>query len=359
MSPGLLDRILGRNPRENALVELVNLFNLNGFGGVSRNDVADIEARFRVDLAGRHKEYAVFLYKSVLGRLLGKEGLSREDQVTLRHVAEVLRIGREEAEELTRGSAEPVFNEAVRRALRDGKLTHRERQVLERLRSDLRLSPKDAERIVAGGARRLLDGKVRSAVSDRRLSDTEEKDIRQSARRMSAEGVLKDCEGDEYRRSRRMWQIEDGRVPEVPPSRKAAIVMDRGERCYYRAESSWYLPRDARSTGSIREQLRNAARSGSDIEIQKEEMICRAPGGDWRRAGRGNLHITSRRIVFSDEIVVRRFELRDVPDIVAYRNGIAIVEEHGAGRYGFHFFELRDGPEPFLRVYARAVSDLM
>src|SRR5687768_5254028 len=89
--PNLLQRILGKAPKDNAFIEITNLFAENRITSVSMPTVAEILGRHDLGFADCHDAF-LDLFHRVLLHLGNDHALSDEDRRDLAHLQMVLEL---------------------------------------------------------------------------------------------------------------------------------------------------------------------------------------------------------------------------------------------------------------------------
>ncbi|HEX6309462.1 MAG TPA: NAD(P)-binding domain-containing protein [Longimicrobiales bacterium] len=145
----LMQRLLGRMPRENAAVGVNNLLaRAAGVRSVSREEVEGICARHRTTLHGPLAGRFERLYRDYLTYCLEDRHLSGAELADLAHLQHVLRIAPETVAAIHEYVARAVYSRSVAQVLDDGVIDAAERDFLGRLQQELALSGRAAHRIL-------------------------------------------------------------------------------------------------------------------------------------------------------------------------------------------------------------------
>ena len=142
-------RLLGREPRENAVIEANNLF----ARAVAVRDVAPEEIdwicqRFGIDLRRELSGRAERLYREYLIYCLKDHHLSEEEHADLRHLQRVLRLDPQSVAAIHENVARQVYSRSLAGVLEDGRIDAAERAFLDRLQRDLAIPDRAVQRIV-------------------------------------------------------------------------------------------------------------------------------------------------------------------------------------------------------------------
>lgn len=147
--PSLLQRILGRSPPENALVELVNLLaerSPSDFPGP--DEVQAIGRRYGVKLTERFGEELEGLYRTFVLHCLEDRRLSTEESAAAGRLAEALGLSAPRCAVIQRQVARTVYLRSVEEVLADGEVDPGERAFLRELQRGLGISADDAENML-------------------------------------------------------------------------------------------------------------------------------------------------------------------------------------------------------------------
>lgn len=147
--PTLLQRILGRSPPENALVELVNLLAgraPSDFPGP--DEVQAIGRRYGVTLAERFGEELEGLYRTFVLHCLEDRRFSEEEITAAGRLAEALGLSARRCAVIQRQVARTVYLRSVEEVLADGEVDPGERAFLKELQRSLGIPADQAENML-------------------------------------------------------------------------------------------------------------------------------------------------------------------------------------------------------------------
>jgi hypothetical protein len=157
--PSLFQRLLRRQPRENAPVLVNNLLAAAaGPRDVSADQVQAICTAHRTELHGRLQGRFERLYRDYLTYCLEDRHLSDEELADLAHLKAVLHIAPETAASIHEHVARHVYSSTVAQALEDGVIDADECAFLGRLQQELALSARAAHHIMEAGRKRSAGG---------------------------------------------------------------------------------------------------------------------------------------------------------------------------------------------------------
>lgn len=144
--PSLVQRLLGRKPARNALVELVNALAEDPLVEmVSQGTVEEIQNRYGVDIASRFPREVEGLYRQYLLHCLDDRRLATTELEAADRLANVLGLPTERRTIIQRQVARKVYLNLVDEVLEDGVVDPEERAFLADLETHLGLPADMAE----------------------------------------------------------------------------------------------------------------------------------------------------------------------------------------------------------------------
>jgi flavin-binding protein dodecin len=148
-----LARVFGTHVKSGAIAEIEALLgSAPRVRSVSPQRVAEVAARYRVDLGQRFPAARGQLYRRLLEHCLVDCALSAEESADLAHLKALLALGDAEAARIHDEVAVATYGAAVAQVLADQRLDPEERAFLERLGKDLELPPAAADDLYRRGA---------------------------------------------------------------------------------------------------------------------------------------------------------------------------------------------------------------
>lgn len=152
-------RLLGRRPHENAVIETNNLLaRADSVRAVAPEEIDWICNAYgmdlRRDLAGRAERF----YREYLLYCLQDHHLSEEEHADLQHLKRILHLAPESVAALHENVARQVYSRSLTTVLDDGRIDPEERAFLDRLQRALGLPERTVQRIEDARLRREDDG---------------------------------------------------------------------------------------------------------------------------------------------------------------------------------------------------------
>lgn len=151
----LMQRALGRKPRENAWIEVNNLLaGVDEIREVRPEQVARIAERYRMPMRGEFVGRLERLYRDYLLYCLADARLSAEELCDLAHLKRILRLTDRALTEIHEAVAKQVYALTVDAVLADGRIDAAEREFLDTLQQHLAISGKVVDGIMLARRKR-------------------------------------------------------------------------------------------------------------------------------------------------------------------------------------------------------------
>ncbi|HEX2168547.1 MAG TPA: hypothetical protein VHG09_15030 [Longimicrobiales bacterium] len=145
----LLQRLLRRRPRDNAVIEINNLLaRADSVRAVRREDVMRICREHRTTLNGALSGRFERIYRDYVAYCLEDRHLSDSELADLAHLQKLLGIAADAAAAIHEYVARQLYRCSVDEALNDGIIDDDEREFLGRLQQELAISGRAAHRIL-------------------------------------------------------------------------------------------------------------------------------------------------------------------------------------------------------------------
>ncbi len=351
-NPGLIQKILGRKPKINAITEINNLFarSQDNLRQVSLEQVIHITGRYKVNLSSRFKEERMGLFQSYLHACLENNKLDQQEVEDLKHLRSLLMLKEKDTREQIRRATARLYEKHLRDTLSNGELSPKERDMLEQLKKDLLLSHKMAEKLYKRNANKVLEDYIRGAISDERLSPEEEEQMNELAGQLGLEPGLDANTRESLEKYKLYWLIENGDLPVIHPD----IRIQKSENMYFKTHIHWQEQRKVKKrinyggpTARIRLAKGVYYRAGS-IRMQGEST------DEWRKIDKGYLYLTNKRLIFMGEKGNKVVRFNRILDIIPFQNGVHIQKDTGKSP----FLEFSDKVDIFSMTLVRLMDDM-
>ena len=332
-TPGILQALLKKLPKENAVVRINNLLASSGdIRQISEEAVSRIASEHRVTLGSEFTRDFNNLYAQYLQHCLSDGVLSTNETEDLRHLKIILRVSNADAAESHDKIAGTIYRTAVNEAVADGFLSVTEKARLERLRIDLDISEDLAKKIYAAVAGSALRGFFDVALADKKLSPTEDDELRSMAESLGF-NITHDSNTQELIKTyRTFWHIEEGSLPILVP----AINLQRNEVCHAHVQAQLHELRRVTTRTSYGGYSTSYKvfkgfylRSGSySSSRQTQDVLTKLDSGE--------LYLTNKRLIFMGNQKNVTIRTPNILSFTQYNDGIEI--EKGSGKNPFFLF---------------------
>jgi tellurite resistance protein len=340
-SPNFIRRIFKLQTKDNALIEMNNLFaKAERIEDVSLEDLYEIAARYGVDLHKKFNKELRQIISNYLTNCLEDLSVDGQELRNIKHLVRIFGINSYELSKIRNEVSESIYSDKVQEAISDGKVTEKEKDALMRLQKYFDLSEESAQKIYTEKAQSLLQNRLETAVADKRLSPEEDNEFKEIAQCLGITVHHDETTRNLLDRYRLYWLIDYGDIPEI----NVEIALAKNEKCHFVCRANWLEHRTV--TKRIRYSgptLRLKIAKGfywriGDLGVQRvsEDMMAHIDSG--------NLFLTNKRIIFLGEKKSTNIRVNKIVDFTPYSNGISIVR---------HIYRKRCGKKSIFRVFKR------
>lgn len=339
---GFFQRLFGFLPKENALIELNNLFSQKAIEVISRDDVDAICKKYRINIHKKFHSDLLRIYRTYLGYCLKDKKLSDSEKSTLKKLKALLNLDDEDVWDIHNEVAKKIYKSEVQKVINDGVLDDEEEQFLRDLEKDLAISHELANNIYKEEAKTIFEKALTTALSDQRLSPEEEKQLSELAANLKIRHTYDPSTQRLLDKYKMYWLIENGDLPTL----NVEINLQKGEICHFCVRNiDWNEQR----TVSQRIDY-----SGFSYRLN----ICkglsyrvgtinpqRVTSEEWKLIDTGDLYLTNKRIVFMGSKGNKTIPHKKILDFNIYSDGINLQKD--------------SGKSPFLRFYSADIFGIM
>ncbi|RIV31532.1 hypothetical protein D2V08_13885 [Flagellimonas lutimaris] len=351
--PSFFDKILNRTPKENAIIEINNLFveNEDDLTKVNLEHIREIADRYKIKLNKKFKALRFELFRKYVHHCLEDQVIDQDEVNTIQHLKKLLHLTEADIKHVLDFETKKIFDREVRIAVSDGKLTQDEKDKLEMLKKNLLLNDQTAKDILNSNSNKILRDFIDNAISDERLSDEEFEKMNEISQSLGIEPNLDAKTKENLQRYRLYWTIENG---ELPIYTNPPINIQKSENLYFMGRVNWQEQR--RVTKRI-----NYGGPTARIKIAKGvyyrmgSIAAKSVSEDvWKVIDSGNLYLTNKRIIFMGSKGNKTIRLNKVLDITPYKNGVDIQKDTGKSP----FLEFSTNVDIFSMMLVRLMDEL-
>lgn len=268
----------------------------------------------------------------VLARVLAWETDKIPDgRRAVERLASDLGLSPGDTEEIRRAATGSHVRSLIMAALSDRKFTPEERDQVRAVGKSLGMDDDGIDEVVRLEIQPLLTGAFEEAIADRRYSPAEEASLQQFAADLGTNLQFDEEATAAVQRYRLMWDIENGRLPEIA----APITLQRKEVCHYRCDASW---RELR-TRTVRVDYHGPT---ARIRIMKgvywrvgSIAAQRVTETNLVEVARGTLYVTNKRVILHGQAGNKSVTWRSVFGQEVFSDAIKLEKSSGKDPYLF------------------------
>jgi hypothetical protein len=350
--PTFFQKILGKVPTENALIEINNLLfkHQPNVDKISVDNIISIANKYKINFNKKFKDSRKELFNSFLKYCLMDEKLEDSEILQLSHLKEILMLNEKDIEELITIETERIYEKHVKQAVSDGKLEDFEKENLEKLKKDLLISNEVADEIYGKNAKDILQKFIDGAISDERLSPEEEIQINEVSKSLGINLSMDEKSKTVLEKYKLYWQIENDELPTIISD----INIQKSEKLHFSTYVKWLEQRTVTKrinyggpTARIKIAKGIYYRTGSMGVQRVSEDI-------WQTIDTGQIYLTNKRLIFMGGKGNKTIALNKILDIKPYTNGVDIQKETGKSP----FLEFDDNVDLFSMILVRLMNEL-
>ena len=318
--------LIGRKPRRNGLIAVNNLLaEAAHIEDVSVGDAEKAAAEWGLRLGGRYREERLQIASEFLNYCLADRHLDDVELDRLRHLRRLLRLRKDDVNEIKSRAVRSIYSQSVEDALLDHHLDDEEREFLDRMADNLGLPDNVAERIFVTQAQEILQDAYNEAVEDERLSPDEDAELAALATNLGVDISQDDETRRVLDRFRSYWQLEEGTLPDL----EVDINLPRGEICHLRTEVDWL---------EHRKVTRRVGYAGPTVRLKIVEGVYWRAGNMgvqrtsedvMKRIDSGICYLTNRRLLFRGQHGNKSIRLGRILAVETYSNGVQVEKDRG------------------------------
>jgi len=325
---GLINRLLGRVPREVAFVEIRNILARTPLEKVREGDISAALARANVAPRKATGELRlIFEHAALLAS--DDEALSETDQQGLSALRRAFQLTDAEANSAIESAVGQIFERTMREALSDGKFTKQEKAGLEATAKALGMSEQQTRWLYESAAVAAVEGALASAIGDRRYTRDEEAQVTALAKSLGVSLMRNDATAGLVAKFKLLAQIDEGLLP----SHLVPILLKRGETCHFFGAVTHHQIK------TITKRI-NYSGPAASIRIMKglrwrfgSIAVQRVATDVMTQLDSGNLYITNTRLLFDGEKKNTSIALIRITNFTVFKDGLQIEKDTGADQY--------------------------
>lgn len=321
--PSFTDKLLRREPRENAYIEIHNTIARAPINELGKDDIDAILAEHKINAAAA-KSRLTSIYAEVLKHYVKDFRLSDEETQQLGHLRDILSLDPADTGHVHAAVLYPIFQNAVRNAVFDDKLTGEEKNWLNKTARELKIPDEFVPQLYATVVQPYLKWRLNSAIADGKLSPDEEREFSEISKNLNATVGFSESTRAALDRARYLWRLESGDLPRA----HTGIYLKRNEFCSAYVAATHHQMRTV-TTGVKYNGYSQASttfgvryRSGNIRTQRISENVL-------QQLDSGTLYFTNMRLLFDGSRRSTEIPLRNIIGATFYTDGMLVERDSG------------------------------
>lgn len=322
-----MDKLLKREPRENAFVRINNLLSCVPLLRISRREIDDCLAEYEISHE-KAKSRLVNFYSVILRDFVGNMKISQSQLEQLLHLQHIFSLDNQEVAPINSAILYPLYRNFIRRAISDGELTGEQSRQIRKLSEQLGIPKNIAGNLYKQEADNFLQSVFNQTLADGMLSAEEERELERISKNLGAELKLSQDAKANLERCRYLRQLHGGNLPAF----NAPFRLENGETCHAFVKATHF---------ELRKVAQPVKFSGYDYyngipsaNFQTGNLQNRMISSNiLRYVDGGILYFTSRRFVFVGMLRTTKCPLRRVIGGTFYTDGILVEQDAGNDQF--------------------------
>ncbi len=325
LQPNFFQRLLKKEPQENAFIEVNNLFATKPLKEIKFEEIEAISSKYKVDLRKKFIVALKELYIQYLRQCLSDNILTDQELYDLNQLKNLLILKNIEVEELNNQLTSEIYKKSYNEAISDGKFEKSEEEFLDKLQKNLRLPLSIVEKISSESRKQFLEIQLGKIIEDGKISPDEWVEYTAIAKNLNVNLNINEISKAQLEKFKLYWLIENGELP----IREVPINLQKNEQCYFTTFADWLESRTvtqrinyAGPTARIKIMKGIYYRAGS-IGVQRitsEQLLV---------IDSGQVYITNKRIIFIGNKKNTNIPLNKILSVNPYSDGIGIEKDSG------------------------------
>jgi hypothetical protein len=321
--PSLTDKLLRREPRENAYIEIHNAIARAPINEIGKDDIDAILDGQKISAAAA-KSRLTSIYTEVLKHYVKDFRLSAEETQQLGHLRDILSLDPADTGHIHAAVIYPIFQNAVRNAVFDNKLPGEEESWLNEIAQGLKIPDEFVPQLYASVVQPYIQWRLNSAISDGKLSPDEERELSEISKSLKASVGFSEATRAVLERARYLWRLESGELPRANTS----LYLKKNEFC------SAYVAATPHEMRTVTTGVKYSGYSQSSTTFGRRYRsgnirTQRITENVLRQLDSGTLYFTNMRLLFDGSQRSTEMPLRNIIGATFYSDGMLVERDSG------------------------------
>jgi hypothetical protein len=305
-----LQRLLGRFPSDNAVIEFNNLLALTPILDIDKHDVTYLDVKYRqTNLWKTYKRNAQEFYAVLLAYCLRDKHLDDQELADLNQLRHLVRLTEEDVVEMHHIVGQELYRRSFKEIIADGTISQEEIDFLEKLAAQVELPISITDQIEFDLKKDFFKEYIVQRTQNRKLTEEEKVELR-----LLSENLDFQLEGDEYNvqnllNLRMSWALEHLDLPIF----KTNETFPEGELCHLILDQvEWFV------VAQFKPNTNKIIQEDSSFPPVEINQI-------WNLKYEGHLYLTNKQIhLINDNSERESLEFKKIISFTPYPQGILL-----------------------------------
>jgi len=349
IQPGLFQRLFKIMPKENAIIEVNNLFASKPLLEIKFTEIEAISIKYKVDLRKNFIDRLKEIYHRYLQQSISDLVITDQEVINHNHLKRLLLLNDSEVDEIHDQLTGELYKQSYNEVISDGKIDKSEKEFLAKLQKDIRLTAITTETISNESTQQFMQVLVDKIIDDGIISPEEWEEFTAIAKNLDVDVNWNKKSKAMVEKLKFYWLIENG----VLPVKKVSINLLENEYCYFTSNADW-LEKPALTKRKNHEKqtarpkiLRGTFYRAGSIAVQS------IGSGEMQNFEYGKVFLTNKRIIFAGNKKNSNIQLNKILSINPFSDGVEIEKESGESP----IFRLLNNADLFAMTLSRVIND--
>lgn len=352
IEPSGIQKLMGKVPKENFLVDLNNLLAENSLDELIPGQILQIAERYNLqNPTDKFDNELMQILHEFLVEHLGNRLSRFNDFDSAKKMQILLGLSDDDFEKVYRPQAIEIFTETVSDTLnRTKKRGDEEEAIFEQLSEQLGLTEQESTNVISEVVRQIVQNFLQNMIADYKYSPDEKAAYEKICQQYGVDAVFDNPTKQLLEKCENFWRIENGELPVY----ETKIFLQKGEVCHYLGFAKLYENKTKTTRVRYGGPVFRFKITKSLFYRMADMRVDRETKDFMTLIDSGNLYVTNKRILFTGSKANKVIRYGQIVDLTPYRDGIKISKDSG----GAPIFELSnpDG-EVLTSTIVRIIQD--
>lgn len=342
-------KLLNTNPKENAIIEINNLFATKPLTTIQSTEILNISDKYKVNLPLEFPDSLLKFYETYLKECI-KDSILTEDEIKdLAHLKNLLALSDLEIKKIHNQIAGEIYKKNYAEVINDGEISESERHFLSNIQKNLLLPQEIANKISNECRSIFMQSQFSQIISDQKVSPTEWDEFTLIAKNLNA-GLELNKEAQECLDKYKLyWFIDNEELPALD----VQLNLQKNEICFFTISADWLESR------TVTQRI-NYSGLNTRIRIMKGVYYnigsispSRITSEELTVIDSGTVYITNKRLIFMGGKKNTNIKLDKILTLTPYSDGVGIEKDAGKSP----ILRVPYNADILIRTLGRAIND--